>query len=83
MRLIDNKPLPWLVGYIRASDDGRWVARRRENGEPIARFPRCSDAAAYLAIGGVRAMAAASNVSVSEQIRTLVEWGLEAAEAAP
>jgi hypothetical protein len=31
----------------------------------------------------VRAMAPASNVSVSEQIRTLVDWGLEAAEAAP
>jgi hypothetical protein len=31
------------------------------------------------AVALVRAMAPASNVSVSEQIRTLVEWGIESA----
>jgi hypothetical protein len=50
--LIAITPLPWSVGYIRASDDARWVTRRREDGEPSASLPRRSDAAAYLAIVG-------------------------------
>ena len=50
--LIDGTPLPWLVGYNRAGDDGRWVSRRRDDGEPIPRFPRRSDAGAFPAVAG-------------------------------
>ena len=51
--LIDGTPLPWLVGYSHATDDRRWVSRRRDDGEPIPGFPRQSDAAAFLAAGGM------------------------------
>ena len=36
----------------RASDDGRWVYRRRDDGEPIPCFRWRSDAAAFLAVAG-------------------------------
>jgi hypothetical protein len=50
--LSDGTPLPWLVGYNHASDDGRWVSRRRDDGEPIHGFPRRSAVAAFLAVAG-------------------------------
>jgi hypothetical protein len=50
--LIDGTPRLWLVGYNRSCDDGRWVSRRRDDGEPILGFPRRSDAAAFLAVAG-------------------------------
>jgi len=50
--LIDGTPLLWLVGYNRASNDGRWVARRSDDSEPVSRVPRRSDAAAFMAVAG-------------------------------
>jgi hypothetical protein len=43
----------WLIGWIRCSGDGRWVARiRGGDGDPIAGFLRRRDTAMYLACCG-------------------------------
>jgi hypothetical protein len=44
-------PHDWLLGWARAADDGRWIARRR--GDPIEKcqpFLRRRDCAYWLAI---------------------------------
>jgi hypothetical protein len=42
-----------ILKRSRASYDGRWVYRRRDDGEPIPGFRWRSDAAAFLAVAGV------------------------------
>jgi hypothetical protein len=49
--LIDGAAQRWLVGWVRDADDS-WIARRRDDGEPVHGFPRRRDAAMYLACCG-------------------------------